>query len=152
MLGPILIHTKKPFESYFTLPSTLIRLRPSYTSLKAFETDGELNVYNAFKGCFNKAQQFLCWIHTKENIENKLSELQVKDKNVYMEEVLGKTSANIKIKGLLDCFEDNEFLAEWKNLEKWKNRAVGRYRLLKNLIETKKDFIKSSMIASVRKR
>ena len=135
MLGPILIHTKKPFESYFTLPSTLIRLRPSYTSLKAFGTDGELNVYSAFKSCFSKAQHLLRWIHAKEN---KLSKLQVKDKNIYMEEVLGKTSANIKIKGLLDCFEDHEFLAEWKNLEKWKNRAVGGYRFLKNLIETEK--------------
>ena len=117
ILGPILIHTNKSFESYFTLPSTLIRLRPSYTSLKAFGTDGELNVYSAFKSCFNKAQHLLCWIHAKENIENKLSKLQVKDKNIYMEETFGKTSGNIKIKGLLDCFEENEFLAEWKNLE-----------------------------------
>ena len=123
MLGPILIDTNKSFESYFTLPSTLIRLRPSYTSLKAFGTDGELNVYSAFKSCFNKAQHLLCWIHAKENIENKLSKLQVKDKNIYMEEIFGKTSGNIKIKGLLDCFEENEFLAEWKNLEeKWKKK------------------------------
>ena len=123
MLGPILKHTNNSFESYFTLPSTLIRLRPSYTSLKAFGTDGELNVYSAFKSCFNKAQHLLCWIHAKENIENKLSKLQVKDKNIYMEEIFGKTSGNIKIKGLLDCFEENEFLAEWKNLEeKWKKK------------------------------
>ena len=34
-----------------------------------------------------------------------------------MEEIFGKTSGNNKIKELLDCFEENEFLAEWKNLE-----------------------------------
>ena len=153
MLGPILIHTNKSFESYFTLPRILIRLRPSYTSLKAFGTDGELNVYSAFKSCFNKAQNLLCWIHAKENIENKLSKLQVKDKNIYMEETFGKTSGNIKIKGLLDCFEENEFLAEWKNLvEKWKKRGVEGYHFLKYLTETKKDLMKSSMIVSVRKR
>ena len=84
MLGPILIHTNNSFESYFTLPSTLIRLRPSYTSLKAFGTDGKLNVYSAFNSWFNKAQHLLYWIHTKENIENKLSKLQVKDKNIYI--------------------------------------------------------------------
>ena len=60
MLGPILIHTSESFESYFTLPSTLIRLRPSYTSLKASGSDGELNVYSAFKSCSNKAQHLLC--------------------------------------------------------------------------------------------
>ena len=80
MLGPVLICTNK---SYFTLPSTLIRLRPSYTSLKAFGTDKELNIYSAFKSCFNKAQNLLCWIHVKENIENKLSKIKVKDKNIY---------------------------------------------------------------------
>ena len=153
MLGPIQIHTNKSFESYFTLPSTLIRLRPSYTSLKAFGTDGELNVYSAFKSCFSKAQHLLCWIHAKENIENKLSKLQVKDKNIYMEEIFGKTSGNITLKGLLDCFEENEFLSEWKNLEeKWKKRGVEVYQFLKYLTETKKDLMKSSMIASVRKR
>ena len=29
-----------------------------------------------------------------------------------MEEIFGKTSGNINFKGLLDCFEENEFLAE----------------------------------------
>ena len=42
-----------------------------------------------------------------------------------MEEVFGTTSGNIKIKILLDCFEENRFLTEWKNLEeKWKKRGV----------------------------
>ena len=70
-----------------------------------------------------------------------------------MEEVFGKTSGNIKTKGLLDCFEENEFLVEWKNLEeKWKKRGVEGYQFLKYLTETKKDLMKLSMIASVRKR
>ena len=72
---------------------------------------------------------------------------------MYMEEVFEKTSGNIKIKGLLDSFEENEFLAEWKNLEeKWKKRGVEGYHFLKYLTGTKKDLMKSSMIASVRKR
>ena len=95
----------------------------------------------------------MCWIHSKENIENKLSKLQVKDKNVYLEDIFGKTSGNTKIKGLLDCFEENEFLAEWNNLEeKWKKKGVEGYQFLKYLTKTKKDLMKSSMIASVRKR
>ena len=69
-----------------------------------------------------------------------------------MEDVFGKTSRNVKIKGLLDCFEENEFLAESKNLEKWKKRGVKGYQFLKYLTETRKDLMKSSMIASVRKR
>ena len=70
-----------------------------------------------------------------------------------MEEIFGKASGNSKIKGLLDCFEENEFLSEWKNLEgKCKKRGAEVYQFLDYLTETKKDLIKSSMIASVRKR
>ena len=59
-----------------------------------------------------------------------------------MKENSGKTYRNIKIKGLLDCFEENEFLAEWKKLqEKWKKREVEGYQFLKYLTETKKNFI-----------
>ena len=59
-----------------------------------------------------------------------------------MEETFGKTSGNIKIKGLLDCFEEIGFLAEWKNLEeKVKKRGVEGYQFLKYLTETKKDLI-----------
>ena len=135
------------------MSSTLIHLGPSYTSLEAFETDGELNVYSAFKSCFNKAQHLLCWFHAKENIENKLSKLQVKYKNVYLEDIFRKTSGNTKIKGLLDCFEENEFLAEWNNLEeKWKKKGVEGYQFLKYLTKTKKDLMKLLMIVSVRKR
>ena len=55
-----------------------------------------------------------------------------------MEEIFGKKSGNIKIKGLLDCFEENEFVAEWKNLEeKWKMRRVEGYQFLKYLTELK---------------
>ena len=69
---------------------------------------------------------------------------------MYMEKVFRGTSGKIKIKGLLDCFEENEFLVEWTDLEeKWKKRGVERYQFLKNLNETKKDIMKSSMVASV---
>ena len=36
-----------------------------------------------------------------------------------MEEIFGEKSGNIKIKGFLDCFEENEFLAELE-----KNRSI----------------------------
>ena len=47
----------------------------------------------------------------KENIENKLSKLQVPNENLYKEEAFGKASGNIKIKGLIDFFEENEFFS-----------------------------------------
>ena len=63
---------------------------------------------------------------------------------IYIEGVFEKTSGNIKIKELLDCFEGNEL--------KWKKKGLKGYQFLKYLTETKRDLMKSSMIASVRKR
>lgn len=47
MLGPVLIHSHKTFESYYTLPSTMVRLEPKLAKIKAYGTDGEKCVYEA---------------------------------------------------------------------------------------------------------
>ena len=100
MLGPILIHTNKSFESYFTLPSTLICLRPSYTSLKAFGTDGELNLYSAFKSCFKKAQHMLCWITRRKTLKTNFPNYKLRIRIYIWKKFLEKHLETLKPK---DC-------------------------------------------------
>lgn len=52
MLGPILLHQRKLFSTYYTLPSTMIRLDPDLREILAFGTDGELALFQAFECCF----------------------------------------------------------------------------------------------------
>ena len=65
----------------------MVHLDPNLAALKAFGTGCENNVYKALSACFQKANHLLCWIHVKDNIKKKLSQLDAKDGNTYIEEI-----------------------------------------------------------------
>ena len=96
LLGPALLHGEKTFESYFTLPSTLMRLKPEIGNLRTFGTDGEINLYQAMNACFKQPNHLLCWILVKDSISKKLSKL--------------------KITNPLDAENEEEFEEKWKIL------------------------------------
>ena len=45
LLGATFVHSSKTFESYFSLPSILSRLKPELSNLRSFGTDGEKNLF-----------------------------------------------------------------------------------------------------------
>ena len=49
ILDPLLVHQQKKFSSYHFFVSTLISLCPSLKNIKAFGSDGEVELYKAFK-------------------------------------------------------------------------------------------------------
>jgi len=152
LIGPVLIHSTKSFESYFTLPSSMIRLRPELANLKAFGTDDEINVYKSMETCFKKAHHLLCFIHAKDNISSMLSKLNVENPEDFIKEIFGEKVGKQKIKGLLDSSSGEEFEEKWNRLtEKWKHRKGGTsftHYILKN----KKEKMKKKMIAEVRQK
>ena len=151
MIGPILLHAAKTFQSYYTLPSTMVRLKPSLASIRAFGTDGETEVYETMKACFPKAKHLLCWIHVRDNIEKKLSSLKVNEKRQYIEDIFGKKLGEVKIKGLLDVTNEVDFESEWNKLEEvWKQRGQKGCEFLKYMIDNKKEKMKCCMIGNVR--
>ena len=78
MIGPALIHYKKGFDSYFQLPSNMLRYNKALQAIKCISTDGEVNVSEALKSVFNEAHHSLCDIHMRDNVEKKLSDLGIK--------------------------------------------------------------------------
>ena len=124
LLCPTMIHSSKTFESYFSLPSDMLRLKPELANLRAFGTDGEKKLFEAISTCFNKADHLLCWIQVKDNISQKLESLCIETPNEYMCEIFGKTSGTTKVKELLDVTSEDQFELEWKRLEEiWKGRG-----------------------------
>ena len=111
MLGPILIYSNKSCDSYFTLPTNLVRLNQNISNLKAFGTDGEKNLFAAFRTCFSEANHLLCTIHVKNNITNKCNDLGI-DSSSYIEEIFGKKVREMKFRGLIDCYTKEEFRSE----------------------------------------
>ena len=45
MLGPTTIHTRKEYQSYFSLPSEMLRLESKLAGMRVFGSDSEKNVY-----------------------------------------------------------------------------------------------------------
>ena len=72
LLGPILIHQRKLFDSHNFFFSSLRTLRPKLKDVVAFGTDGEVNLVQAMTEAFPSAEQLRCFNHMRRNIKNKL--------------------------------------------------------------------------------
>ena len=51
--------------------------------MKTFGTDAEVNVFQAIKICFPNADHLLCWIHSKDNVKRKLTDLKQISKKLH---------------------------------------------------------------------
>ena len=112
MTGPILIHQKKSFDSYFKLTSSIIQENPSLEDLKVYGTDGDVNLSEAFEVCFTNAEHLLCVIHMYDNISKKLQSLNMpKDvSKTILNDIFGFTRQDTKAPGLVDSLNDEELI------------------------------------------
>ena len=151
-IGPILIHSKKTFESYYTLPSAMVRIRPDLTKLKAFGTDDEVNLYSALGSLFRDAHHLLCFIHVRDNIEKALKNNNVENPEEYISEIFGEKIGEKKIKGLLDSASEDEFEKKWQQLTHvWLQRNGGK-AFTAYMLKNKKEKMKKKMIGLVRQK
>ena len=74
-IGPIMIYYRKTFHTYVFFASTLVGLRPDLQDLRAFGTDGEKALAEAFSHEFSYALHLTCFNHCRQNIKRKLQEL-----------------------------------------------------------------------------
>lgn len=111
MIGPAIIHQRKLFESYHTLPSNMVKYHPPLKNLLVFGTDGEVNLYQAFQVTMEHSVHLLCDLHMFDNIKSKLNKLGIpkKDASLYLRDIFGKNEGDEKVKGLVDCTTAEEF-------------------------------------------
>ena len=64
-LGPMLIHYRKTFGTYLFFASTLVGLSQQLQGVRAFGTDGEKAIADAFMHEFTYSQRLTCFIHVK---------------------------------------------------------------------------------------
>ena len=77
MAGPIFIHQRKHFNSYYFFASSLLGLKASLSSLCSFGTDGEKALFSAFQTVFNKAIHLHYFLHFQGNLDAKLKECNI---------------------------------------------------------------------------
>ena len=118
-LGPILIHYKK---TYLFFTSSLVGMRKNLRNLKAFGTDGEECLAEAFSHDFPSATHLVCQIHKRRNIETKLKNLNfpVDMRGVILDDIFGKQVSGTYYMGLIDSVNEVQFHSKLEILQrKW---------------------------------
>ena len=151
MLGPILIHQREQFSSYYSLPSTMIRYEPDLRRILAFGTGKEVPLYSAFKSALPFAVHLLCDMHMKDSISLKLSELDIRGPlaRQYMTEIFG--NGQQRGQRLVDRSTEAEFSERMENLkEGWTTRHKEGGKFCTYFTDKKAPKILSCMSSTVR--
>ena len=148
MLGPVIIHSHKTYESYYTLPSNIIRFKPQLKNIFVVGTDHELNLYKALLDCFQAAIHLLCTIHIVDAIKREYDDLGI-NPDFCIQEIIGIKSGSIKMKGLIDATSTEEFKEIYSELrKKWMEREGAKFA--EYMDAHKKNKIKEDMRADIR--
>ena len=153
MTGPIFIHQRKHFNSYYFFASSLLGLKPSLSSLCCFGTDGEKALFSAFQTVFNKAIHLRCFLHFRGNLDAKLKECNIpKSLRIeFLRDVFGNPSGFED--GLVDVDEDMYEASVSSLKEIWNNRELpfnNPPRFYDWFIANCKDAVKTTMLKSLR--
>ena len=154
ILGPVLIHTKKEYSSYFQLPSEMLRLEPKVKKIIVFGSDADKNVYQPFEEMFPSAHHLLCDLHMNENIRTKLTKtnLNTLQVDVVMKNIFGRKIGEVVEPGLVDSLnaEDYDKMVD-ELFVKWSKNYVDSMKDSILYFKSKKSqLIKNCMTAEIR--
>lgn len=153
MIGPIMLHQQRLYDSYYTLASSLVRLRPALKQLLCYGTDEEENLYKAFGDVFPFALHLLCDIHMEDNIMRKLFELGLQRAlaNEFKREIFGKNKGSVREPGLIDYMTEDEFQRQLEMLRPvWEKRHTNGGKFYEYFVHHKAPLILKCMGAAVR--
>ena len=149
-LGPIFIHYRKTFAAYLFFSSTLIGASPALQGVRAFGTDGQQALSQAFKHGFPYSYHLLCFIHMRRNVKEKCKEyfLSSDSTNLILNGIFGTTVGDTYTEGLVDAMDDADFQNKLDLLIKsWQQYLEGFVCWFK---AHKSHAIQSCMLRSVR--
>lgn len=84
---------------------------PRLQGVKAFGTDGEQALTDAFSHEFPFSQRLICSIHVRRNIKDKCSEFHIPTQlsQQILNDVFGVKLGDVFVKGLVDAMDDDDF-------------------------------------------
>jgi hypothetical protein len=106
-----MIRYRKTYETYLFFASSLIGMSRGLTHLKAFGSDGEIALSDAFSHEFSVAEHLICSIHMQRNIKQKLIDPRVPDtiRSEILKDICGKQCDGTLYEGLIDANNSLEF-------------------------------------------
>lgn len=154
MTGPMFVHQRKQFNSYYFFASSLLGLKPFLSGLCAFGTDGEKALYSAFQTVFPKATHLRCFLHFRGNLDAKLKEFGIPKSHriEFLHDVFGNPGSLED--GLVDVDDDDTFEASVCSLKTlWNDRELPFNNLPKFFdwfVVNYKEVVKTTMLKSLR--
>lgn len=153
MIGPSLVHYKKSFQTYLFFASSLIGLKKELGNIRAFGTDGEKALIDAFSHEFRFTVHVICFIHVRKNIKEKLSQCSITEEvqTEILGDIFGKKVGSTLVEGLVDSEDDTFDSSVQLLMKKWQRHDFGAMDDFCDwLLKNKTDVIKKSMLRSVR--
>lgn len=156
MIGPVLIHYKKSFQTYFFFASSLVGLKQELEHLRTFGTDGEKALFDAFSHEFRFASHLTCFIHVRKNVKEKLCKYAVSEavQNEILDDIFGRKVGSTLLEGLIDS--EGEYSFDEKLdflLQKWKKHdpvSGAVIEFCEWFLKNKVAVIRQTMLRSVR--
>ena len=156
-LGPVLIHYSKTFATYLFFSSSLIGFSRQLLGVRAFGTDGEEALGDAFAHEFAFSQRLTCFIHVRRNLKDKLAEYNIPTclSQKIIDEVFGKNVGDVFVEGLIDAPNDIDFQHKLEALaQSWRSCQMQSSANLEGFLEyfmaNKVPVIHNTMLRSVR--
>ena len=111
---------------YLFFASSLVGLSSQLEGIRAFGTDREKALSDAFSHEFGFAQRLTCFIHFRRNIKTKLSECNIPSalSLKILNDIFGRRIGDTFVEGLVDANNDDDFQEKlasvqesWRSLE-----------------------------------
>ena len=153
----MLIHYRKTFATYLFFASSLVGLSSQLEGIRAFGTNGEKALSDAFTHEFGFSQHLTCFIHVRKNLEDKLSECSVPSSlsQQILDDIFGKRLGGTFVEGIVDASDDADFQSKLENcLRSWRNFEVtstcNLQKFIDYLVNNKASVIRDTMLCPVR--
>ena len=110
ILGRVIIHHKKTYQTYHTLSSRILAANPKLKDIKAINTDGEELLQKSFNDLFVRAQPLRDLRHFRQNMDSALKDMDIsaKDSDPFLNDAFGHTEGDVYVKGLCDIKDDHK--------------------------------------------
>ena len=99
-----MIHYRKNFSTYKFLASCMIAQNRNLVGIRAFGTDSEKPLIEAFLHEFKFAVHLTCFNHVRRNIKDKLHDMKLPDdvQTEILNDIFGRKVGSTQLTGLVD--------------------------------------------------
>ena len=156
-LGPLLVHYCKMFAAYLFFASTLVGLCRPLQGVRAFGTDGEQALAEAFGHEFAFSQRLTCFIHVKRNVKDKCNEFHIPSdvSQKILDDIFGAKLGGVFVEGLVDASGDDDFQRKLDDvILSWQNCSVPSSANITSFVQwfvtNKSRVIRDSMLKPIR--